>query len=352
MGGIRIRVRSLDTVKRLLVVGLLLALAACSGGVGPTISSFTATPDTINSGQTSTLAWTVTGDAPITLTIDQGVGAVTGQTSVSVSPAATTSYTLTAKNTAGETTAQTTVTVNPVPESAVDLVVGTYNFGPLLEQTLTAVSIYFNLNEADLPGEDVTLSITGPAGWNGGDAFELTASPEGVASGWLWGAAFTSIVSGEYRLEAQISGETYSASSSPDINQLLPVPQNITVDSATTTSVSGSWNAVVGAKSYRPTLYQAPVELDAEVFGTQLTTDLNVTFDDLSLPPDDYFLGVLAFNIDRTVSGQPEKPVQFNVSIAVSDTFTVGGGGASLSKTGVPTSLRSSTTARLVTPLR
>ncbi len=77
----------------------------------PTITSFTATPTKITAGQSSTLAWATTGAT--LLTIDNGVGVVTG-TSKSVSPTATTTYTLSAGNSAGTTTATVTVTVAPV----------------------------------------------------------------------------------------------------------------------------------------------------------------------------------------------------------------------------------------------
>ncbi len=94
---------------------LLAVLAGCSGTTGgirgdgaPVIQSFGAQPATIAAGGSSTLAWSVTGATQ--LSIDQGVGAVTG-TSIPVSPAATTTYTLTAVNAAGSSTASATVTV-------------------------------------------------------------------------------------------------------------------------------------------------------------------------------------------------------------------------------------------------
>jgi hypothetical protein len=72
------------------------------------ISSFTATPASIASGGSSTLAWNVSGAT--SLSINQGVGTVTG-TYASVSPAATTTYTLTATNVAGTASATAAVTV-------------------------------------------------------------------------------------------------------------------------------------------------------------------------------------------------------------------------------------------------
>jgi len=79
----------------------------------PSINNFTATPTSITTGQSSTLAWTVTGGTSIT--INQGVGIVTGLASKSVSPAATTTYTLTAANAAGSVTATATVSVSTPP---------------------------------------------------------------------------------------------------------------------------------------------------------------------------------------------------------------------------------------------
>src|SRR5262249_38329746 len=56
------------------------------------INSFTASPALIGQGQGSTLAFDVTG--AVQLTIEPGVGDVTGSTSVIVNPAVTTNYDL------------------------------------------------------------------------------------------------------------------------------------------------------------------------------------------------------------------------------------------------------------------
>ena len=73
------------------------------------IGDFAATPAAITSDQGSTLSWTVSGAT--TVSIDNGIGAVTG-TSVAVMPATTTTYTLTAANALGAVvSAATTVTV-------------------------------------------------------------------------------------------------------------------------------------------------------------------------------------------------------------------------------------------------
>ena len=83
--------------------------ASSGGGSAPAIASFSAAPPAIAPGASTTLTWSVSGATA--LTIDQGVGSVTGQASGQASPATTTTYTLTATNAAGSATATATVTV-------------------------------------------------------------------------------------------------------------------------------------------------------------------------------------------------------------------------------------------------
>ena len=81
-----------------------------SGGTGTApsrIASFTAYPETIKVGQSSTLSWTVTGTST-TLRIDPDIASVWGRTSQVVTPDRTTAYTLTLN---GSVTAQVTVNV-------------------------------------------------------------------------------------------------------------------------------------------------------------------------------------------------------------------------------------------------
>lgn len=95
-------------------VALVLGLTACPGvidGGGPAISSFSASPESIQAGESSTLTWSVDSGAT-SLTITPGVGDVTGETSVTVTPSTTTEYTLTAVGDEGTSDAETTVTVS------------------------------------------------------------------------------------------------------------------------------------------------------------------------------------------------------------------------------------------------
>ncbi|HJW32383.1 MAG TPA: hypothetical protein VJ505_03360 [Holophagaceae bacterium] len=110
---------------RALSPALLLGLALACGGGGsgsgtpapsappkPTISSFTATPSILTAGQSSTLAWVVTGATTVKLE-----GSPTTATSAPVAPAASTTYTLIAEGAGGQASASVTVTVgSQVPQ--------------------------------------------------------------------------------------------------------------------------------------------------------------------------------------------------------------------------------------------
>jgi hypothetical protein len=89
------------------------ATSVCSvtvtvGAAVPVIASFTATPASINSGQSSTLQWSVQNADTVSIT---SLGTVAASGTRSVSPTVTTTYTLTATNASGTVTRTSTVTV-------------------------------------------------------------------------------------------------------------------------------------------------------------------------------------------------------------------------------------------------
>ncbi len=96
-------------IQQYLLAGLAAILVACPTPiVPPSITTFTATPESLPiGGGSSTLAWATTGAS--TITIDQGIGEVTG-TEKAVTLTATKTYTLTAANSGGSV--QKTVTIN------------------------------------------------------------------------------------------------------------------------------------------------------------------------------------------------------------------------------------------------
>jgi len=100
----------------IIVVSVL--MTGCNGGAPPLINIFSASPSTINQGESSTLTWSVSDADEVTIT---SIGPVALSGSTIVSPAVTTTYTLIATNSAGSVTATTTVTVSSVAVTGVTL---------------------------------------------------------------------------------------------------------------------------------------------------------------------------------------------------------------------------------------
>ena len=158
------------------VVLLVLLIAGCSASDGgttppptpgaPTIDSFTALPSTIDEGGSSTLEWSLSGEAATTVTIDNGVGEVTGSSSVEVSPTDTTTYTLTASNANGSDTETAQVTVSgtdpdpdptPAPPGSVDA--PTTLSGSLTQNSIMrSGKVYFIESDVTVP-TNITLTI-------------------------------------------------------------------------------------------------------------------------------------------------------------------------------------------------
>lgn len=104
------------TTYRVIATGVGGQTATCSTTVSvntavglPRVVRFTATPTTIDQGQSSTLEWQTEGATSVTIS-QLGSSELNGARAVS--PNATTTYTLTATNSAGSTTATATVFVN------------------------------------------------------------------------------------------------------------------------------------------------------------------------------------------------------------------------------------------------
>jgi Bacterial Ig-like domain len=178
-------------VKRFLLLSiplLLVLLTACPdpstptppAGTKPTITSFTATPPSLPAGGGSmTLQWDVK-DAT-TLSIDGGVGAVTG-VSKAVSVTSTTTFTLTATNTAGSTTQTTSVRVEAGADTTRPTVIsvdppngatGVKDDASVIitfSERMDQASTEFSYESLELPTEGVTFS------WNA-DGTALTIKP-------------------------------------------------------------------------------------------------------------------------------------------------------------------------------
>lgn len=120
----------------------------------PVINYFTAEPTMVNSGQPSSLRWSVSEAA--TIEIDNGIGQVSPDGRRAVYPTATTTYTLTATNPGGTATATATVTVSAAPPPVQAPAAPTQTAPEMLASQVH--DIHFAYDKSDIPAEEqVTL---------------------------------------------------------------------------------------------------------------------------------------------------------------------------------------------------
>lgn len=116
----------------------------------PVVEYFTAEPTVINSGQPSSLRWSVTGATGVE--IDNAVGSVSPNGRRAVYPTATTTYHLTATGPGGEATADATITVSSPPPPA-----PVANAPPSSLQDILAhqvQDIHFDYDKSDIRAQD------------------------------------------------------------------------------------------------------------------------------------------------------------------------------------------------------
>ncbi len=129
----------------------------------PPAVSFSAVPDVIFSGQSSTLSWEATNAD--SCAIEPPVGPIDVNGSVSVSPAETTTYTLTATGLGGVGIETATVTVANRPPTA----------DPQTVFTNEDTSVIITLSGSDGDGDALSYSVVAPP-----DHGELTGTPPGL----------------------------------------------------------------------------------------------------------------------------------------------------------------------------
>jgi len=126
----------------------------------PVIEFFTASPDTITAGESTTLSWGLVSNAT-GVVIDQGIGGVPSPDSRVVSPATTTTYTMTAIGLGGTTTASVTVTVKHTV--TLDTVAG--ETGQVVETGGSAASLWVGDTYANVGSRGfMSFDISGLAG--------------------------------------------------------------------------------------------------------------------------------------------------------------------------------------------
>lgn len=231
----------------------------------PSIGSFTAAANPITVGTSTTLT-AVFGNG--TGAVDNGVGSVTTNTAVTVTPAATTTYTLTVNNSLGATATRTvTVTVVPAPQQ------------PVITAPSSVVA----------GARGVTATVTASAGmtylWSATGAY--IANPAGVTAGGVNTVTFNSQRQGGQAIvlscievnaaNAQSTPGTASVNvltgpASPHRTTLIATPSSAPADGTTTIALRLTVRDAGGTR-----LSNAPVGLTHSGSGVTLLPPFGVT---------------------------------------------------------------------------
>jgi hypothetical protein len=127
----------------------------------PVIDSFTATPENMEFGKSSVLAWGTTGSASVTLS--QGIGIVGVDGTKTVYPTETTSYTLSATNSSGTVYDYVTVTVIPSSNKVgvADIAGPSPDYGRLPQMDISKSYLEFSSDVTEHYVRSLGFSFTG-----------------------------------------------------------------------------------------------------------------------------------------------------------------------------------------------
>lgn len=210
----------------------------------------------------------------------------------------------------------------PVQNGTLEFAAGTSNVqnGPSSSGTPgTAFLVRYLDANGNPPAQDVQLTITGPAGWNGGAPLTYTQRANTPR---FWGYKNSvAAVSGVYRVTATVNGTALQKDSVPvNAASTLDYPRNITIAATSPGNFAVLWSAVPGAAVYLVRVIEviedAPdVSLPgAYTYGTTAAfQEANYEFGKTYRPY------VIAFNanVGSNVVGNLTLPAQFNVGVGL-----------------------------------
>ena len=173
----------------------------------------------------------------------------------------------------------------------------------------TAFLVRLRTPDGELLASNVTLSLTGPGGWNGGQPLALTY-PAGSARQ-FFGLA-PAPVTGMYTVDATVDGEPLSDDFTVDAGSVLDSPGPVTPNVvAVPGAIRSTWTAVAGAGSYLTRLFN--VAAQKVIVPVDFTAATTADLTGVTVYGGSHALQVFAFSNDMQPA-DPLVPDAFNVS--------------------------------------
>jgi hypothetical protein len=205
---------------------------------------------------------------------------------------------------------QTITTTPPLVGSTFEIVAGSATSNDWrFPYTFTAFAL-LPYDSSTIPTSDVSVSVTGPEGWNGNRPLTFTVTKGEFTPEVVRLLPTIPLVSGMYKATALVNGKTYVSETLVDNSLTL---QTTTVDfSLSGKSANLSWSEVASAKSYRAFLGASDINLRGERT-LRLTSQFNLSFS-----PAEYTGRVLALNYNTTAKNLKRPLPQLMVSMSES----------------------------------
>lgn len=327
----------------LVVVPLLFALAACSGGevvtrpAAPTGVTATAGPGYIE------LAWTHDGANVTGFEVFRDVqDALIGQQTepyaslgadarrfvdTEISLGQTYAYSVAADGGAlGSSTAAAAAGSVAVSPGILGFAGRFTSADGVTDRTL--LPVYLFLDEADWPaqGGSLPLTVTGPDGFYPAfdDTLAIGVPYARIVQGfWPSLGLISTPPAGDYVFELTVGDKTFSSTATYDPENDFEPAADVTVVSFSAENVEATWTPVAGvvtqAVSVRPTGIGAPVAV-------QVVEGSSATFEGLELSAEEeYYVEVLSYSYDWETGlvSVPEAPEFISISQGVSATFSL-----------------------------
>ena len=171
----------------------------------PEIVSFAADPQTVAAGGSSVLAWKVNNAD--TVSIDQGIGGVAADASVTVNPVRTTVYTLRAENAGGAVTASATVTVEALSPVTLNIT------SPAGGGTVSRPDTMVRGTVTDAAGNETGVTVNGIPAIISGNEFAVNHVPLQEGKNTLTAAAVNT--------DGNIAGSSVTISAAPSDRYIM-----------------------------------------------------------------------------------------------------------------------------------
>ncbi|HET9743815.1 MAG TPA: alkaline phosphatase family protein [Terriglobales bacterium] len=292
----------------------------------PTIT-LTATPQSVNQGSTTILAWSATNATSVSL--DNGIGAVAASDSRQVAPASTTTYTATATGVGGTASASVTVTVIPKPTVSVQINPATVKAGDtatLSWSSSNATSVTFDSGIGTVPASGsraitpaatatYTAMATGAAGTATATAtitvvfpptIALSANPSSITQGGSTTLSWTSTNADSITIDNNIGAEPLNGSAAVS-------PKSTTAYTATATGPGGTISSTFTVNVTNPLAPTVSLSVTPATMSAGQAATLSWTSTNGVSATVDTGVGSVALNGSFQVS--PESTKTFTITI-------------------------------------